>query len=154
MRFLSSLSISYKNANVDLIERARLQDPDLALRRLRSRVGVSEAMLLQTCNRVELYAVSDSPDTLTFFARDEGMPPEAMIPAADDDCMRAVMRLACGLESMIVGEDQILGQLKVSYLQAEKNRTMGPVLSNVIIKAIHTGQRARVRRRSTKAQFQ
>ncbi len=112
MRFLSSLSISYKNANVDLIERARLKDPDLALRRLASREGVSEAMLLQTCNRVELYTISGSPDALARFANDEGMPPEAMIPASDDDCMRAVMRLACGLESMIVGEDQILGQLE------------------------------------------
>lgn len=144
MRFLSSLSISYKTANVDLIERARLPDPDLALRRLRSREGVSEAMLLQTCNRVEVYSVSGSPDALTGFARDEGMPPEAMTQAEDADCMRAMMRLACGLESMIVGEDQILGQLKASYLHAEKNRTMGPVLSTVVMKAIHTGQRARV----------
>ncbi|OPY28255.1 MAG: Glutamyl-tRNA reductase [Methanocella sp. PtaU1.Bin125] len=143
MRCLSSLSISYKTANVDLIERARLPDPDLALRRLASREGVSEAMLLQTCNRVELYTVSGSPDLLAGFARDEGLPSEAMTPASDEGCMRAMMRLACGLESMIVGEDQVLGQLKAAYLHAEKNRTMGPVLSAVVMKAIHTGRRAR-----------
>jgi glutamyl-tRNA reductase len=144
MGLLHRLSISYKNASIDLIERARQQDPDLAVRKLLSRDGVSEAMLLQTCNRVELFVVSETPEALSGFACEEGMPLEAMELTSDDECMAGLMRLACGLESMIVGEDQILGQLKTAYLHAEKLGAVGPVLSTVILKAINTGKRARL----------
>jgi glutamyl-tRNA reductase len=144
MGLLHRLSISYKNASVDLIERARQQDPDLALRKLLSFDNVAEAMLLQTCNRVELLVVSDSPDSLIKFAKEEGMPLEAMELMSDDECMAGLMRLSCGLESMIVGEDQILGQLKAAFLHAEKLGAAGPVLSTVILKAINVGKRARL----------
>ena len=143
MVLLSSLSISHKNSSVDMIERARLKDPDLALQGLLALEGVSEAMLLQTCNRIELYAVAEEGSPLPGFARAAGMPLEAMELAAGDECMVRLMRLACGLESMIVGEDQILGQMKAAYLHAEKCGCAGPVLSTVVLKAINVGKRAR-----------
>jgi glutamyl-tRNA reductase len=150
MGLLYRLSICYKNASIDLIERARHPDPDLALRKLLSLDGVTEALLLQTCNRVELLVVSDSPGSLLTFAKEEGMPLEAMELTADDECMTGLLRLACGLESMIVGEDQILGQLKAAYLQAEKLGAAGPVLSTAVLKAINAGKRARAETRINK----
>ncbi len=150
MGFLHSLSISYKNASIDLIERARCKDPDLAIQTLLSMDDVTEAMLLQTCNRVEIYVVSDTRDALINFARKESMPIEAMELTSDDECMAGLMRLACGLESMIVGEDQILGQIKAAYLHAEKLGAAGPALSTVVMKAIHTGKRARLETRINK----
>lgn len=143
MAFLSSLSISHRQASVDQIEQARVRDPDLAVRRLKSRPGVAEAMILQTCNRVEIYAVAEQPEALLSFAYDESLPADAMSLHEGDACTRRLLRLACGLDSMIVGEDQILGQLKVAYLHAEKNGTMGTVLATSVIKAINTGKRAR-----------
>jgi glutamyl-tRNA reductase len=150
MGLLHGLSISYKNGSIDLIERARRKDPDMAVRTLLSMDGVSEAMLLQTCNRVEVYVVSDSDDPLLRFAREEGLPLEAMVLTSDDECMVALMRLACGMESMIVGEDQILGQLKTSYLHAGKLGAAGLVLSTVVMKAINVGKRARLETRINK----
>lgn len=150
MGLLYGLSISYKNASIDLIERARHKDPDLAVRTLLSLDGVTEAMLLQTCNRVELYVVSDAPDALARFAREEGLPLEAMVLTSGEECMAGLIRLACGLESMIVGEDQILGQLKAAYLHAGKLGAAGPVLSAVVMKAMNAGKRARLETRINK----
>lgn len=147
MGLLHRLSISHKNASVELIERARHPDPELALGKLLSKDGIAEALLLQTCNRVEMLVVADSPDALTEFAREAGMPLEAMELTSDDECMAGLLRLACGLESMIVGEDQILGQLKAAYLQAEKLGAAGPVLATTVLKAINVGKRARLETR-------
>jgi glutamyl-tRNA reductase len=150
MALLSSLSISYRQASVDEIERARLADPDAAIRRLVAREGISEAMVLQTCNRVELYAVSDEPEAILSFARVEGLPWETMSLHEGDACLRRLLRLACGLDSMIVGEDQVLGQLKAAYLHAEKCGTLGPTLSAVVMKAMNAGKRARQETRINK----
>jgi glutamyl-tRNA reductase len=147
MGLLHRLSISHKNASVELIERARQPDPEFALGKLLSQAGVTEALLLQTCNRVEMLVVADSPDALTEYARETGMPLGAMELTSDDECMAGLLRLACGLESMIVGEDQILGQLKAAYLQAEKLGAAGPVLSTTVLKAINVGKRARLETR-------
>lgn len=143
MPFITSMSVNHHRASVNEIERARFKDVDLAIDRLMSLPGVSEAMLLQTCNRVEVYAVSDDPDTLRTFAKSESMPMEAMSFYTDDGSLMHILRLACGLESMIIGEDQILGQLKTAYLLSERHGALGQVLSTAVIKAINVGKRAR-----------
>ena len=61
-----------------------------------------------------------------------------------DEAIEHLFRVACGLESMIVGEDQILGQLKNAYLKAKEKGKISKKLEKIILKAIHTGQRARV----------
>jgi len=139
-----SISVNHRHAGIDEIERARFRDPDTALLRLSSYPGVSESVLLQTCNRVEIYAVAETEASLRKFALDEGMPFDIIDFHRGEGCLRRLLRLACGLESMIVGEDQILGQLKMSCLHAQKLGTIGPVLSRVMLKAIHVGARARV----------
>jgi glutamyl-tRNA reductase len=105
-------------------------------------------MILQTCNRVEVYAASDDPAVLEKFAIAEGMP--FMEHARGDDALLHLLRLACGLDSMIIGEDQILGQLKSAYLLAEKNDAMGSVLSTAVLKAIDAGKHARMETRINK----
>ena len=140
MSFITCLSISHRWASVDGIEKARLRDPAVSLCRLLA-MGVSEAIALQTCNRVELYAVSDDPEILHRFAKEEELPPMRFI--SDDEALLHLLRLASGLDSMIIGEDQILGQLKGAYLMSEKYGTMGPVLSTAFLRAIDCGKRAR-----------
>ena len=140
MSLITCLSISHRWASVDGIEKARLRDPAVSLCRLMA-MGASEAIALQTCNRVELYVVSDDPETLKKFAEEERLPPMRFI--SGDEALMHLLRLASGLESMIIGEDQILGQLKSAYLQSDKYGAMGPVLSTAILRAIDCGKRAR-----------
>ena len=140
MSFITCLSISHRWASVDCIEKARLHDPAVSLCRLLA-MGVSEAIALQTCNRVELYAVSDDPEILHRFAKEEELPPMRFI--SGDEALLHLLRLASGLDSMIIGEDQILGQLKGAYLMSEKYGAMGPVLSTAFLRAIDCGKRAR-----------
>lgn len=147
MSFITSASINHHRATVERIELARFKDVEATLKKLLA-MGSSEAMILQTCNRVEVYAASDDPDVLKKLAIAEGMP--LMEYAQGDDALLHLLQLACGLDSMIVGEDQILGQLKSAYLLAEKNGAMGSVLSTAVLKAIDAGKRARMETRINK----
>jgi glutamyl-tRNA reductase len=147
MTFITSASINHHRASVEHIELARFKDVEDAIRRLLRR-GASEAMILQTCNRVELYAVSEDREILKRFCVAEGLPP--MEYAAGDDTLLHLLRLACGLDSMIIGEDQILGQLKSAYLLSEKNGALGSVLSTAVLRAIEAGRRARIETRINK----
>jgi glutamyl-tRNA reductase len=147
MSFITSASINHHRASVERIELARFKDVDAALKKLLA-MGASEAMILQTCNRVEAYAASDDPTLLEKLAIAEGMP--FMEHARGDDALLHLLRLACGLDSMIIGEDQILGQLKSAFLLAEKNGAMGSVLSTAVLRAIEAGSRARMETRINK----
>ncbi len=147
MTFITSASVNHHRASIGAIEAARLGDADAALRRL-VLAGASEAMVLQTCNRVELYAVSEDPDVLRRFAVAGGMPP--LEHACGDDALLHLLRLAGGLDSMIIGEDQILGQLKSAYLLSVKNGCMGSILSTAVLGAIDAGGRARMETRINK----
>ncbi len=147
MSFITGASINHHRASIEHIELARFKDVDAALKRLLL-MGASEAMILQTCNRVEVYAVSDDPKILEKFAVAEGIP--SLEHSCGDEALLHLLRLACGLDSMIIGEDQILGQLKSAYLLAEKNGTMGGVLSTAVLKAIDAGRRARLETRINK----
>lgn len=147
MTFITSASVNHHRASIGGIEAARFDNVDAALQRL-TVTGASEAMILQTCNRVEIYAVSEDPDVLRKFAVAEGMPP--LEHACGDDALIHLLRLAGGLDSMIIGEDQILGQLKSAYLLSEKNGCMGSVLSTAVLGAIDAGRRARLETRINK----
>lgn len=147
MTFITSASVNHHKASIDRIELARFRDVDAALKRL-TVTGASEAMILQTCNRVEIYAVSEDAEILQRFAIAEGMPP--LEHACGDDALLHLLRLACGLDSMIIGEDQILGQLKSAYLLSEKNGCMGSILSTAVLGSIDAGIRARLETRINK----
>ncbi|HTY90539.1 MAG TPA: glutamyl-tRNA reductase [Methanocella sp.] len=144
MTFITSVSINHHKAPIEDIERARFRDADATLKRLKA-AGASESMVLQTCNRVELYAVSEDSGLLKKFAAGEGMPP--LEHACGDDALLHLLRLACGLDSMVIGEDQILGQLKSAYLISENSGCMGGILSTAVLGAIDAGRRARLETR-------
>jgi glutamyl-tRNA reductase len=147
MSFITGASINHHRASVDDIERARVRDLDVAIIKLLA-MGASEAMILQTCNRVEIYVASDGPDILKKFLMTEGM--QSMELKQDDEALLHLLRLACGLDSMIIGEDQVLGQLKSAYLTSEKNNALGSLLSTAVLKAIDAGKRARLETRINK----
>lgn len=145
MNGISNLSISHKWASLNDLECARIDNVEDALRAMCSAGGVSECAIVQTCNRIELYLnVTSEFDTSAFVARFfPSVPPELIARYESRESLRHLMRLASGLDSMIVGEDQILGQLKEAVETASKERTLGPELGLAFSKAIKVGKRVR-----------
>ena len=121
----------YKKYSVPQLERLRFKEEDFYRR-------YNNCVLIQTCNRVEAYF---DPNLVNLEDLKEDFKDFELIEG--DDAIIHLLRLASGLESMIVGEDQILGQIKKSYHTAKKYGKTTKYLDMVFLKSIHTGQRVR-----------
>ncbi|MEW5829863.1 MAG: glutamyl-tRNA reductase [Chloroflexota bacterium] len=149
------LGINHTTASVSLRERLGF-NPD-AVRAALSRLGcgmigdsLGELVILSTCNRIELYAVSSRPfpdDLSLFLSETREVPADAFRPHAyhfrDEDAVRHLLRVASGLDSLVLGEPQILGQVTDALEQARGAGSVGPLLSRLFQSAIHAGKRAR-----------
>lgn len=116
--------------------------PDVAvhLARLRAINGVREVALLATCNRTEIYVVADHGSHAIAHVHAMGPGPDARSgPSAAEH----LLRVACGLESAILGDGQILGQVRQAYAKARAARSTGPVLNRLFETALRAGKRAR-----------
>lgn len=142
---ITGVSVSHTLATVEEIESAAPVDASAAAKRLASRSGVSESAVLSTCNRAEAYVVTsdaaDGKEALSDFAPEvrEG----AVTRLEHESAIRHLMRVACGLESLVLGEDQIIGQVKDVLERAREDGTLGSVLEEAMLKAVHVGERAR-----------
>jgi len=142
---ISGVSVSHRDATVDEIEAATHDDESTLVCDLLAREGVSEAFALQTCNRVEAYVVTDDVGdgrrALADFAPDvrEG----AVVTMDHEESLRHLMRVAAGLESIVLGEDQILGQFRSAIETARAAGGIGHLLDDALTKALHVGERAR-----------
>ncbi len=122
-----------------------------ALVALRAETGAAEAMILSTCNRVEVYARQDDPGAVEaverFLARYHGRDGRELQPVlyrlADADAIRHAFRVAASLESMVIGEPQILGQVKEAYQAAEEAGTLGSSLNALRNRTLAAAKRVR-----------
>lgn len=112
--------------------------------------GLKELAILSTCNRVELYSVAIHPifDALEAFLSETRNCPRAEFTGSlyrlqDGDAIEHLLDVAAGLDSMVIGETQILGQVTEAYAIARKHGTMGKILSRLFLTAIQAGKRAR-----------
>ena len=149
------LGINHTTASVNLREKLAFNDESLraALARLGcGRLGgdLNELVILSTCNRIELYAVSTrtEPDELESLLSDSrGVPVGEFLPHqyhyTDEEAIRHLLRVASGLDSLVLGEPQILGQVTNSLEVARGVGSIGPILSRLFQRAIHSGKRAR-----------
>jgi glutamyl-tRNA reductase len=149
------VGVNHRTATVAVRERLAYAEAEVApmLARLKHRTStIAEAALLSTCNRVELIGVATdlaraSEEATAFFADDRGVTPEAFAPALYRFDARAaarhLFRVGASLDSMIVGEPQILGQLKTAYVQAAQAGTAGLVLHRAFHKAFSVAKRVR-----------
>jgi len=149
------LGINHTTASVSLRERLAFNND--SLRAALARLGCggledsfSELVILSTCNRIELYAVSPrfEPDALKLFLSEaRGVPADEFTPHLyqyrDEDAIRHLLRVASGLDSLVLGEPQILGQVTNALEQARGAGSSGPLLSRLFQRAIHAGKRAR-----------
>jgi len=143
--------ITHARASVEEMENAWHGDLEGVLRHLYSHDLIYECAVLKTCNRVEMYVVSPKGSSVLFnFAKKMGVSSKIVEFYDHDESLMHLLRLASGLESMIVGEDQILGQMKDLYLIAKKTGTTGNVLDTAFNKANHVGKRVRTETRINK----
>ncbi|EJN59405.1 glutamyl-tRNA reductase [Halogranum rubrum] len=142
---ITGVSVSHTNATVDEIETVCRDDERSFVETLLAREGVDEAYVIQTCNRAEAYVVTAKAargrQVLAEFAPD--VRDGAIVEMDHEESIRHLMRVAAGLESLVVGEDQILGQLKTAMAEARAVGGIGEMLDDTLTKALHVGERAR-----------
>jgi len=151
------LGISHHTAPVEERERVAISDAELpeALSRLTSEPGVQEGMILSTCNRVEILVAADDsfafPALRRVLAQVTGgaaLPAEALFyQHRGTGAARHLFRVASSLDSLIVGEPQILGQLKQAYLTARSAGAAGSQLDGLLARAFHAAKRVRTETR-------
>ena len=143
---LLCVSVSHKQAPIAVREQLAVPAAQLPARleRLRGIAGVREAFLLATCNRLEIFAEAGARGVADELLRELG--PLAAPHAAvrfETDALLHLLRVAASLESMVVGEAQILGQLKEAVAVARSCGSLGPRLGKVVAHAISAAKRVR-----------
>ncbi len=147
------VGISWRTAPVAVRERLAFREEEIAaaLAEMTRGLPVSEALLVSTCNRVEVYGVGTDPAAgervRGFLADQRGV---KLAEVADviymhrgSEAVRHVFRVASALDSLVVGEAQILGQLKAAYAVAATARTSGPLLGRCLERAFGVAKRVR-----------
>ncbi len=147
------VGLSHKSAPLSLLERALVSDDNLAklLRDLWAAEHVAGVFVISTCNRAEIYAEVDKfhggvSVICDLLARHSGIPPAELTPHLyvhyEDRAVQHLLAVACGLDSMVVGESQILGQVRQALQIAREQRTLDRPLSELGTLALRTGKRA------------
>jgi glutamyl-tRNA reductase len=151
---LTLIGMNHRSAPLDLRERACFAEDEIpaALARIREGTHASEALILATCNRVEILTRATEGQNMAgelraFLARERGLD-DATIDShvyvhEGLHAVRHVFSVACGLDSMILGEPQILGQLKRAYAVAFESGATGPVLDRLLQHALSAAKRVR-----------
>jgi glutamyl-tRNA reductase len=149
---LLAVGLNHTTAPVDLRERLAVPREQIgeSLSGLVARASLSEVVLLSTCNRVEVYAVQpdQAPDRIVdALAELRGMQGEVVrrhcFVREQDGAARHIFRVAASLESMVVGEPQILGQVKEAWQLARERQTVGPILDRCLTMAFRGAKRVR-----------
>jgi glutamyl-tRNA reductase len=145
-RTLFLVGLSHKSAPIEVRERVALSGDALrdAIAELKRMDGVAEAMVVSTCNRVEAYLVAETFEPARRFFLDRS--PEAnghLYERHGPEAVRHLFRVSASLDSMVIGEQQILGQVKEAYGICSAAQAAGPFISRLCNKAFATAKRIR-----------
>ncbi len=149
---LITLGINHKTAPLDLRERLAFTPQTLpeALSSLKKLSHINEASILSTCNRTELYCVTNEDNDRAiiqwfsqFHGLNENQIKEHIYLLAHEETIRHAMEVASGLDSMVLGEPQIAGQMKDAYAAASENGTIGPLLGKLYQRAFAVSKQVR-----------
>lgn len=146
------MGLSHRSAPMSLLEAAAVAPEGVPglLARATTTQHVGEAVVLSTCNRVEIYAVVDRfhggvEDLTALLAEQAGVDLETITPHLyvhyDDGAVQHVISVVCGLDSMVVGEGQILGQARVALRVAQETGAAGALLNDLFQNALRVGKR-------------
>jgi glutamyl-tRNA reductase len=149
-----ALGLSYRMAPVELLERVSISEEGFAkaYRRLSELDSVEESVLLSTCNRVEVYAEVDGyhtgfQDLKRFLSEATDVPVDELAPPLyshyEDHAAEHLFSVAAGLDSMVLGEPQILAQVRAAFRRSRDEGSLGPELRALFDRAVRAGRRVR-----------
>ncbi|CAH0526617.1 glutamyl-tRNA reductase [Vibrio hippocampi] len=146
------IGINHNTASVDLREKVAF-GPDVldqALSELRENTQLNGSVIVSTCNRTEIYCdtgVSDKESIVNWLLEFHGIAPHELKPSIyiyeDQDAAKHLMRVACGLDSLVLGEPQILGQVKQAYNDAKKSQAIDSGIEKLFQKTFSVAKRVR-----------
>jgi glutamyl-tRNA reductase len=148
------IGLNHKTASIDVRERMAFAEDQMetALHQLKSLPSLKENMILSTCNRVEIYAAARETekaifDLKNFLSQYHGLPlkefEKNLYAWMGEEAVKHIFRVASSLDSMVVGEPQILGQIKSAYEAAVESKTSGIILHRLLHRAFHVAKRVR-----------
>ncbi|MBS1263450.1 MAG: Glutamyl-tRNA reductase [Methanonatronarchaeales archaeon] len=143
------LHVTHKWCEVDELEAASTGDTESALSHLMEHDSVRECVVMETCNRVEIYVYAEDKEEgrkvlLDFAEHNMDLNVERSIQfTSGEEALRHLMEVSSGIDSMVVGEDQILGQVREAYELAKKRGTVHKFLDLAFTKAINVGKKVR-----------
>ena len=151
---IAVVGLSHHTAPVEIRERLSIpeQTMEASLQQLRSDEQVLEASILSTCNRLEIYALLRHPElgieaVGSFLSAVSGLAVEQLTPHLftfhHEDAVAHLLRVAAGLDSLVLGEGQILSQVKKMVRLGQDYRSIGPILNRLLNQAVSTGKRVR-----------
>lgn len=142
--------VTFRRSPIHILEKFTFKDLESAYESFRKHSGLTEFVILQTCNRVEIFAAADNPNLEKIkrtWASLSGLEQIAFKEnfeiAEDAEVFEHLLKLTAGLDSMVVGEEQILGQIKEAITTARQVKTSGEHLNTLFDKAIRIGTRVR-----------
>ncbi|WP_199425643.1 glutamyl-tRNA reductase [Thermaerobacillus caldiproteolyticus] len=147
------VGVNYKTAPVEIREKLTFNESELveAMKMLQQQKSILENVIVSTCNRTEIYAVVDQLHTGRYYIKSfladwfqlekEELTPYLKV-LENEAAVEHLFRVACGLDSMILGETQILGQVRSSYLLAQQEQTIGTVFKQLFKQAVTLAKRA------------
>ncbi len=142
--------VTFRKSPIHVLERFTFKDIDDAYSRFKEHAGLSEFVILQTCNRVELFGAAKNFDIekikktwASLSGLEENAFKENLELSENTEVFDHLLKLTSGLDSMVVGEEQILGQIKKSITSARERKISGQHLNTLFDKAIRVGTRVR-----------
>ncbi len=142
--------VTFRNSPIHILEKFTIKNIDDAYEQFKKHSGMDECVIIQTCNRIELFGKSKTYDldkikktwaSLTGLGED--VFDENMEFVENQEAIHHLLKLTSGLDSMVLGEEQILGQIKKSITSARKIKASGQHLNTLFDKAIRVGTRIR-----------
>jgi glutamyl-tRNA reductase len=148
---LLNFRITYKEAPIHLLEKFTFKDINNAYESLLGHLQLKECLILQTCNRIEIFAVADEELDLQkiegYWGTHSNLSSDEFSKIVEivkgEEVIYHLLKLVSGLDSLVIGEDQILGQVKRSYEFARTNNYLGSFLSTIFEKSIKVGSKVR-----------
>ena len=142
--------VTFRNSPIHILEKFTIKDIDTAYQQFKEHSELDECVIIQTCNRIELFGKSKTDNTdkikktwASIAGLDEETFEENIEFVENHDALHHLLKLTSGLDSMVLGEEQILGQIKNSITSARESKASGQHLNTLFDKAIRMGTRIR-----------
>ncbi len=152
------IGLNHKTAPIEIRERMAFRESEIdkALTQTKSLSSLKENMILSTCNRVEIYAASGETEKAilelkNFLSEYHQLPlkefEKSIYLLVGEEAVKHIFRVASSLDSMVIGEPQILGQIKSAYSKAIESKSSGVILHRLLHRAFHVAKRVRTETR-------